>query len=176
MINTVDEDRLRAALTLTAEDFYHNAIQSAHFPKLDKPTKELLVNAAAELRMRVADLDKTIAMLSDPTIRQVFYEELDKLIRCASIIGSYATISDGAKTYLKSSQAQKARSGKKKIHSDRQKRLILAIKYVVGSSQMIDSDKFADSIHDLVHKRLGSRDSWPSTTTIRRTIKVILQE
>ncbi|MGD0640084.1 MAG: hypothetical protein ABSC22_04980 [Roseiarcus sp.] len=78
--------------------------------------------------------------------------------------------------------AKKARAAAMRVAKNvdrdapRLKRLQSAIRKVVGSGDLVDGDKFAESITDQVRAELGCPEGggWPSKRTVRRGVRKIL--
>lgn len=120
-----------------------------------------------------------------PDMVEYGYEKLWVLIGAAFRVGTHGTVTEGAKNFYKpqiaaemrNSQAELARQEKKRQEAPRQEALKTAIKALVDPAALVDSEKFAESIREAAKARLPSRkDNWPSTRTIRRAIKAILEE
>lgn len=112
--------------------------------------------------------------------RDHIYMLFRSVISSANALVVRTQVSKSGIAYAERTQAKAARAARAKNDDAKQMRLRTAILDVetATTAPLADTDKLAGSIRNGVRERLGEplEETWPSTSTIRRAIKAILQE
>lgn len=100
----------------------------------------------------------------------------------ANLVAYYSTAhsimgtSDSSEMLMASKRSEISRLIKQKKAAARRGELRRAILEETSGVGLMDTDKYASSIVDGVHRRLGLDSGWPSVRTVRREIEAILKE
>ncbi len=136
-----------------------------------------------EIKLAAAALDLAFEKLISINLSFEDRVIISQVIQGALSVGYLCSgrISDGKLAQLRanqqSHQAQVARLAKKGRARQRQARLKAAIEVAANGAALVASEKFAESILDPVRASVSDgADKWPSLSTIRRTIRSILEE
>jgi DNA-binding transcriptional MerR regulator len=129
----------------------------------------------SDLDKAIEEIKRVLEELPHHNAKDYALLQVNKLMRVSFNIGARASLSKTTARFLKSHQASQARRGRQPKNAHNKQQLQEAILEVAVRSDLKDSDKYAESIKDAIHAKVGKPDGWPSNITIRRAIRIILK-